>query len=92
MLAEWEISTVYIMFEEELLAEASISLSESPSVLTSLFLIKGPANLSQRLLYRLRQRLTPAKLEEMLNALKQHCHANCNLLKHKRKRKGTCRT
>lgn len=50
VLAEWETSMVYIMFQEEWLAEASISLSESPSVLTSLFLIKGPTNLSQRML------------------------------------------
>lgn len=92
VLAEWETSMVYIMFQEEWLAEASISLSESPSVLTSLFLIKGPTNLSQRMLYHIRQCLTSAKLEEMLNALRQHCHANCNLLKCKRKKKGKCIT
>lgn len=53
------------------MAEASISLSESPSVLTSLFLIKGP-NMSQKVPYHIRQCLTSAKLEETMNAPRQH--------------------
>lgn len=36
MLAEWEMSLVYIMFYGELMVEVSISFSESPSVLISL--------------------------------------------------------
>lgn len=54
------------------MAEASISLSESPSVLTSLFLIKVPTNLPQRGPYHIRQRLTSAKLEKMLNAFRHY--------------------
>lgn len=54
------------------MAEASISLSESPPVLTSPFLIKGLTNLSQRVPYHIGQCLSSAKLEEMLNALRQH--------------------
>lgn len=32
-----------------------------------------------------RPRLSPAKLVEVLDALSQHCHANCSLLKWKKK-------
>lgn len=64
------------------MAETSISFSESPSVLTSLFLIKGPTNLSQRAPYHIRQRLTSAKPEEVLNTPRWHRHANYNRWKH----------
>lgn len=85
VLTEWEMSMVYIMFLEESMDEASVSLSVSPFELTSLLLIKGPTNLAQRVPYPIRQCLTSAKLREMLNALRQHCHANCSLLKLTRK-------
>lgn len=85
VLAEWEMSMVYIMFPEESMAETSVSLFVSPSELTSLLLIKGPTYLAERVPYPIRQCLTSAKLREMLNALRQHCHANCNLLKLTRK-------
>lgn len=79
-------SAVYIMFQEELTTRTSISLSASQSELTSLFLIKGPTNLSQRAPYSTRQAVPHlSKLEETLYATRQHCHANRNLLKHTKK-------
>jgi len=72
------------------MAKASISLSVSPSVLTSFFLIEVPTHLSQRAPYHIRPCLTSTKQEDVLNAPKQHCHANGNLLKHTQK--GKCRT
>lgn len=61
VLAEWEMSMVYITFLEESMAKASVSLSASPFELTSLLLIKGPSNLAQRVPYPIRQCLISAK-------------------------------
>lgn len=83
MFTEWEMRGVYITCSEEVIAKVSVSLSESPSVPTFLYLIIGSTNLSARAPSHNTQCLTSVRTEDLLDASKPHCCTNCNLLKRK---------